>query len=111
MSCIYAKEMYLGYHFKDIPFSTYEIPHWLNANRLTAARIIIYPAIIGCARGSVIVFLLRLDEYRKKIRMWLYFLLTLNFLDVFAVVVADIFACKPVHYLWVSTGVLLATGR
>ncbi|KAH9215792.1 hypothetical protein DL95DRAFT_499750 [Leptodontidium sp. 2 PMI_412] len=86
-----------GYHRKDaykLKYNMVLIWQYLYANGIT------YNPILGLIKASMILLYLRLGGTKTGVRTACYVLFIFNFLFITGALVADIFQCWPMTYIW-----------
>ncbi|KAG4439273.1 hypothetical protein IFR05_005258 [Cadophora sp. M221] len=86
-----------GYHRKDaykLKYNLVLIWQYLYANGIT------YNPILGLIKASMILLYLRLGGTKTGVRTACYVLFIFNFLFITGALVADIFQCWPMSYIW-----------
>ncbi|KAI1196635.1 hypothetical protein F5X97DRAFT_304714 [Nemania serpens] len=91
----YLKLNYFGWHMKDVPkFDTAPGLWWFYLAQ------IFYNPVLALVKASVLVFLLRLGGHRRRVRYFIYGLLTFNTLQAIAVFLVAVFQCTPISANW-----------
>ncbi|KAF1834147.1 hypothetical protein BDW02DRAFT_347037 [Decorospora gaudefroyi] len=91
---------YAGYHAEDIPkgaINVVDILRWRYINNA------IYNPILGLAKISFLITLLKLRSQNCLIILSLWTLIVVNILFVFAATLGDIFFCWPIHKYWLQS--------
>ena len=112
-SAIAVKWTYLtgqGHHMEDVPPLT--LDEMILSAKLNFAQGLIYNPILGCVKFAIILFLLRLDDKRRRIQWTLWGLFAFNAGHIIAVFLVVVFQCTPVHMYWdhFKTDVILDDG-
>lgn len=88
--------MFIGIHAAYIPVGS-NLEIGIIWNYVTQ---LIYNPILAIAKCSVLVFLLRLGGHRRRIRWFIYALLTWTVLQMVATFIVVVFQCQPISYFW-----------
>ncbi|KAI0476736.1 hypothetical protein F4859DRAFT_60592 [Xylaria cf. heliscus] len=92
---IYIKLNYFGWHAYDVPeFDPAPGRWWFYLAQ------IFYNPVLALVKASILVFLLRLGGHRRRIRYFIYGLLTFNGLQAVAVFLVAVFQCIPIEANW-----------
>jgi len=104
--CKFVKIAYIGYHVVDIPPPTnHDIT--LGATYNYANQLLYYP-ILCIIKAAVIIFLLRIGEIRKTIKVSLQALFIVNLAMLIAFWTVDLFQCNPLSYFYNSINMDIA---
>ncbi|KAF1941211.1 hypothetical protein EJ02DRAFT_503592 [Clathrospora elynae] len=87
-----------GYHIYDLPKKS--IPEQLVALRWNFAVQMFYHPLMGLIRASIIMFLFRMKDHRRRIRYSLHAVFWLNILYSVGTTLVNILQCKPTRYTW-----------
>ncbi|KAI1944892.1 hypothetical protein LOZ35_000739 [Ophidiomyces ophidiicola] len=87
----FVQALYLGFHPYDIPFMTTQ--HLDYAQALTITSQISYYSCLCFTRASIAVFILRLDQLPKFVRIQLWLLFGINLCLFLSAFFADLFQC------------------
>ncbi|TGJ80339.1 hypothetical protein E0Z10_g8426 [Xylaria hypoxylon] len=91
----YIKLNYFGWHAVDVPeFDPSPGLWWFFLAQ------IFYNPVLALVKASVLVFLLRLGGHQRRVRYFIYGLLTFNGLQAVAVFFVAIFQCLPIEANW-----------
>ncbi|KAJ4994169.1 CFEM domain-containing protein [Stagonosporopsis vannaccii] len=87
-----------GYH-------VYDLPKQSTAEKITALKWsfavqMIYHPLMCAIRASIIMFLFRMKDYRRRIRYSLHTVFWLNVGYTVATTLGNTFQCTPIHYTW-----------
>ncbi|OMP82951.1 hypothetical protein BK809_0001142, partial [Diplodia seriata] len=93
---MYTKVTMQGYHLADIPEMSVE--RQILGQRYNLANQLLYHPILSVVKLSVILFLLRIDDKRRRVDWSLKGLFTFNVLLMVSTFLADLFQCTPWHY-------------
>ncbi|EAS36142.2 uncharacterized protein CIMG_01496 [Coccidioides immitis RS] len=88
---LFIKAIGLGYHFYDIPLMTSQ--HLNKAQKYNVALQVAYYVGLFFIRASIIVFILRLEQLRKSVRLQLWILLSISTALMVSTLFADLFQC------------------
>jgi len=72
------------------------------AGKYNIANQLLYNPILSIVKTSVIIFLWRLGDKRRIIRLALSAFFAFNICLMIAIFVADLFQCTPIRYAWAS---------
>ncbi|OIW30923.1 hypothetical protein CONLIGDRAFT_564294, partial [Coniochaeta ligniaria NRRL 30616] len=87
---------YIGVHAADIP-----VHDEAKALLYSWLAVVFYTPILSLVKTSILGFLLRLGgKQRRGVRIAIYTLITLNTLQIIAVLAVTIFQCTPVNLVW-----------
>lgn len=87
-----------GYHYFDIP--KLSVQQKVQAAKYDIANQLLYNPILAVVKTSVIVFLWRLEDRRKSVRLALSALFTFNICLMISIFLADLLQCSPIHYYY-----------
>ncbi|KAK5112177.1 hypothetical protein LTR85_011610 [Meristemomyces frigidus] len=96
----FTLQSWAGHHYYDIPDLSNR--QKVLAGRYNIANQLLYNPILSIVKTSIIVFLWRLDDKRKSVRLALRSFLVLNICLMVAIFFADLLQCTPVRYAWAS---------
>lgn len=82
----------------DVPPLTLE--ESILSAKMNFGQGLIYNPILGCVKFAIILFLLRLEDKRRRVQWTLWALFALNFGHLVAVFLVVIFQCTPVNMYW-----------
>ena len=101
-ACVYNYTLlsWQGYHYYDIP--ELSIALQVRAKQFDLANQLLYQPILDIVKSSIIIFLWRLDDQRRGIRVALTTLFVFNNCHMVAIFFADLSQCTPLHYFWDS---------
>jgi hypothetical protein len=86
---------YFGWHAVDVPkFDPSPGLWWFYLAQ------IFYNPVLALVKASVLLFLLRLGGHRRRVRYFIYGLLTFNTLQAIAVFLVAVFQCIPIEANW-----------
>ncbi|KAF9697379.1 hypothetical protein EKO04_004784 [Ascochyta lentis] len=89
-----------GYHVYDLPKHT--IAEKITALKWSFAVQMFYHPLMCAIRASIIMFLFRMKDRRRRIRISLHIVFWLNIGYTIATTMGNIFQCDPVQYTWLS---------
>lgn len=87
-----------GYHHWDVPKQTVE--EKMTALKWSFALQMIYHPLMGAIRASIILFLFRIEDKRRPIRIALKIVFWLNVGYTISTTIANLLTCTPVNYVW-----------
>ncbi|RMZ73526.1 putative chromosome segregation cut14 [Pyrenophora seminiperda CCB06] len=87
-----------GYHIYDLPKKS--IPSQLVAIRWNFAVQMMYHPLMGLIRASIVMFLFRMKDTRRRIRYPLHAVFWLNIVYSVGATIANLFQCSPASYAW-----------
>ncbi|KAI8635087.1 hypothetical protein F5Y19DRAFT_411558 [Xylariaceae sp. FL1651] len=91
----YIKLNYFGWHAVDVPkFDPAPGLWWFYLAQ------IFYNPVLALVKASILMFLLRLGGHRRRVRYFIYGLLTFNTLQAIAVFIVAVFQCTPISANW-----------
>ncbi|KAI0448034.1 hypothetical protein F4803DRAFT_496251 [Xylaria telfairii] len=91
----YLKLNYFGWRGADVPeFDPSPGRWWFYLAQ------IFYNPVLALVKTSILVFLLRLGGHRRRVRYFIYGLLTFNGLQAIAVFLVAVFQCIPIEANW-----------
>ncbi|KAF9638914.1 hypothetical protein BFW01_g9811 [Lasiodiplodia theobromae] len=93
---MYTKVTMQGYHVADIPEMSIE--RQILGQRYNLANQLLYHPILSIVKMSVILFLLRIDDKRRRVDWSLKGLFVFNVLLMVSTFFADLFQCTPWRY-------------
>ncbi|KAK0658238.1 hypothetical protein DIS24_g4968 [Lasiodiplodia hormozganensis] len=93
---MYTKVTMQGYHVADIPKMSIE--RQILGQRYNLANQLLYHPILSIVKMSVILFLLRIDDKRRRVDWSLKGLFVFNVLLMVSTFFADLFQCTPWRY-------------
>ncbi|OJD30842.1 cfem domain-containing protein [Diplodia corticola] len=85
-----------GYHVVDIPKMSVE--RQILGQRYNLANQLLYHPVLSIVKMSVILFMLRIDDKRRRVDWSLKGLMIFNVLLMVSTFLADLFQCTPWHY-------------
>jgi hypothetical protein len=94
----YALVRHTGYHIWDVPERTIEVQ--VSSAKLSMAQQLSYNPSLCLVKASIILFLMRLGDQRKKIRYSLTALFIFNIGNMVAVFFSVLTQCLPIHMYW-----------
>ncbi|EEH20895.1 hypothetical protein PABG_03126 [Paracoccidioides brasiliensis Pb03] len=94
----YTKHARQGYPLEAFPSETPTLD--IVGEKFNLANQLLYNPILAFVRGSIIIFILRLNGLRTHVIRSLRVLFVVNFCLMAAVFIADLFQCSPVRYIW-----------
>ncbi|KAH8729008.1 hypothetical protein GQ44DRAFT_737189 [Phaeosphaeriaceae sp. PMI808] len=89
-----------GFHIWDLPKRT--VPEQLITNRWNFAVQMIYHPLMFSIRASIIMFLFRMKDNRRRIRYSLHVVFWLNVIYAVGTSMGNILQCSPVRYAWMK---------
>ncbi|KAF4301087.1 hypothetical protein GTA08_BOTSDO07181 [Botryosphaeria dothidea] len=93
---MYTKVTMQGYHVADIPKMSIE--RQILGQQYNLANQLLYHPILSIVKASVILFLLRIDDKRRRVDWSLRGLFVFNLALMIGTFFADLFQCTPFHY-------------
>ncbi|KAH7064028.1 hypothetical protein BKA63DRAFT_496886 [Paraphoma chrysanthemicola] len=87
-----------GYHIYDLPKKT--VHEKIVANKWNFSIQMLYHPLMGSIRASIIMFLFRMKDNRRRIRYSLHVVFWLNILYAVSTSLGNILQCNPVRYTW-----------
>ncbi|CAA9961681.1 hypothetical protein PTNB73_02594 [Pyrenophora teres f. teres] len=87
-----------GYHIYDLPKKS--ITSQLVAIRWNFAVQMMYHPLMGLIRASIIMFLFRMKDTRRRIRYPIHAVFWLNIFYSIGATIANLFQCTPASYAW-----------
>ncbi|KAH7072407.1 hypothetical protein FB567DRAFT_564303 [Paraphoma chrysanthemicola] len=87
-----------GYHIYDLPKQT--VHEKIVANKWSFSIQMLYHPLMGSIRASIIMFLFRMKDNRRRIRYSLHVVFWLNILYSVSTSLGNILQCNPVRYTW-----------
>jgi hypothetical protein len=97
---MFMKTNFIGIHFKDIPFGTYDTTPGLIWN---FAVQVLYNPILALVKTSGLIFLLRLGGQKPGVRYAIHAMNIFNIALMIAIFLTVIFQCKPIAFNWDPT--------
>lgn len=94
---MYTKLTYSGYHSSDVP--QLSIQEKIMGQKYNLANQLLYNPILAIVKASVIVFLFRLEDRRRIVRLDLHTLSAVN-LGLLSIFLSDLFQCSPFRYVY-----------
>ncbi|KAF1950217.1 hypothetical protein CC80DRAFT_509791 [Byssothecium circinans] len=91
---------YSGYHAKDIPKGAINVPEMLKWRFINN---VMYNPILGLAKISFCITLLKLQSPKLWARIALWFLIGVNTAFIIAATLAHIFSCNPIDKAWLKS--------
>lgn len=95
---MYTKVTMQGYHVGDVPKMS--IGRQVLGQRYNLANQLLYHPIMSVVKASVILFLLRIDDKRRRVDWSLKALFVFNLALMVGTFFADLFQCTPLHYTY-----------
>jgi len=89
---------HFGYHVWDIPKPSLHTE--ILAQQLNMAQQLLYNPVLCIVKASVIIFLLRLGDLRRRVRWPLLALFWFNLGHMISVFFAALTQCLPIHMYW-----------
>ncbi|KAF3007390.1 Structural maintenance of chromosomes protein 2 [Curvularia kusanoi] len=89
-----------GYHIYDLPKQT--VAEKITALKWSFAVQMFYHPLMCSIRASIIVFLFRMKDYRRRIRYSLHIVFWLNVGYTIATSLGNTLQCNPVRYAWLK---------
>lgn len=89
-----------GYHVYDLPKKT--VHQQIVVMQWSFAIQMLYHPMMGSIRASIIMFLFRMKDHRRRIRYSLHIVFWLNILYSVATTLGNILQCNPVRYTWMK---------
>ena len=87
---------FVGVHYYDIP-KEYDITPGLKYNYAVQ---VLYNPILAMVKSSILLFLLRLSEQKRHVRLMIYALLLFNLLLMIIIFIIVILQCIPIAANW-----------
>lgn len=87
---------YAGYPFADVPKQTLE--EKLAGQKYNFANQLLYHPLMTIIRASIVLFLFRLEDYRRIVRVSLHTVWWLNIGYMISTFIANVLQCSPVSY-------------
>jgi hypothetical protein len=87
-----------GYHVYDLPKKS--VQEKVVANYWNFSVQMLYHPLMGSIRASIIMFLFRMKDNRRRIRYALHVVFWLNILYAVSTSLGNILQCNPVRYTW-----------
>ncbi|KZM27032.1 hypothetical protein ST47_g1862 [Ascochyta rabiei] len=87
-----------GYHVHDLPKQT--VAEKITALKWSFAVQMFYHPLMCAVRASIIMFLFRMKDNRRRIRVSLYIVFWLNIGYTVGTTLGNILQCDPVRYTW-----------
>ncbi|EKG12282.1 hypothetical protein MPH_10587 [Macrophomina phaseolina MS6] len=95
---MYTKVTMQGYHVVDVPKMSIE--RQILGQQYNLANQLLYHPILSIVKASVILFLLRIDDRRRRVDWSLKALFIFNLALMVGTFFADLFQCTPLHYTY-----------
>ena len=92
------KLTWYGYHTRDVP--ELSMQDRILSDKVFFAQGLLYNPVLGLVKWSIILFLIRLDDRRRHIRLTLLILQVFNIAHMISVLLVVVFQCSPVHMYW-----------
>ncbi|KAF2035236.1 hypothetical protein EK21DRAFT_42841, partial [Setomelanomma holmii] len=87
-----------GYHVYDLPKKS--VHDKIISNHWNFAVQMMYHPLMGSIRASIIMFLFRMKDNRRRIRYSLHIVFWLNIIYAVSTSLGNILQCNPVRYTW-----------
>lgn len=94
----WIKVEHFGYHVWDLPKPSVHTE--ILAQQLNMAQQLLYNPVLCIVKASVIIFLLRLGDLRRRVRWPLLALFWFNLGHMISVFFAALTQCLPIHMYW-----------
>lgn len=92
------KITWYGYHTRDVPELSEQDK--ILSDKVFFAQGLLYNPVLGLVKWSIILFLTRLDDWRRNFRWTLVALQVFNVAYMVSVFLVVVFQCSPVHMYW-----------